>query len=64
MDYFGVDFAKLDDDRLLVFEANAVMNHHYHFIDDFPFQKAYLDAVTQALNRLLLTRIEAAKLTE
>ncbi|MDJ0969588.1 MAG: tetratricopeptide repeat protein [Kiloniellales bacterium] len=64
LDYFGVDFAKLDDDRLLVFEANAVMNHHYHFIDDFPFQKAYLDAVTQALNRLLLTRIEAAKLTE
>ncbi len=64
LDYFGVDFAKLDDGRLLVFEANAVMNHHYHFIDDFPFQKAYLDAVTQALNGLLLTRIEASKRTQ
>lgn len=61
LDYFGVDFAKLDDGRILVFEANAVMNHHYHFIDDFPFQKAYLDAVTEALNELLLTRIEASK---
>ncbi|MDJ0944499.1 MAG: tetratricopeptide repeat protein [Kiloniellales bacterium] len=61
LDYFGVDFAKLGDGRILVFEANALMNHHYHFIDDFPFQKAYLDAVTQALNRLLLNRIKASK---
>ena len=61
LDYFGVDFAKLADGRILVFEANAVMNHHYRFIEDFPFQKAYLDAVTQALNKLLFDRIEASK---
>ncbi len=57
LDYFGIDFAKLPDGRLLVFEANAVMNHHYNFVSDFPFQEAYLDAVTRALNGLLRSKI-------
>ena len=57
LDYFGIDFTKLADGRLLVFEANAAMNHHYQFVSDFPFQESYLDDVFKKLNRLLLGKI-------
>ncbi len=60
LDYFGVDFTRLPDGRLMVFEANAVMRIPYLDTVEFAFRKPYIVALQAALSDLLAARMGAA----
>ena len=57
LDYFGVDFTRLPDGRLMVFEANPVMRIPYVDTVEFAFRKPYIIALQAALSDLLAARI-------
>lgn len=57
LDYFGVDFTRLPDGRLMVFEANPVMRIPYVDTVEFAFRKPYIIALQTALSDLLAARI-------
>ena len=60
LDYFGVDFTRLPDGRLMVFEANPVMRIPYVDTVELAFRKPYILALQAALSDLLAARIAEA----
>ncbi len=56
LDFFGIDFCKLDDGRLFIFECNAAMRHNYDHAGAFPYTEPYLDRVTDAFHAMLEAR--------
>ena len=63
LDYFGIDFTRLPDGRVLVFEANPVMRLYdlrAKHLDDYPFRRPSMEALHKALSDLLAARIGAA----
>ena len=59
LDFFGIDFCVLPDDRLLVFEANAAMRHNFDHVAAFPYTKPHLDRISTAFTNMVLRRIAA-----
>ena len=59
LDFFGIDFTKLEDGRLLVFEANGAMRHNFDHADNFPYTRPHLERVTQAFTRMVEERLQA-----
>ena len=53
LDFFGVDFTVTEKGEVLIYELNAQMLHHYEHAENFPYQKPYLDNVTQAFNQMI-----------
>jgi len=53
LDFFGIDFCKLDDGRLFIFECNAAMRHNYDHTGAFPYTEPYLDRVSGAFDAML-----------
>jgi len=56
LDFFGIDFCKLDDGRLFIFECNAAMRHNYDHAGAFPYTEPYLDRVSDAFDAMLTAR--------
>ena len=61
LDYFGIDFSCLPDDRILVFEANPVMRLPPTTDDPFEIRKPCTEAVVRAVTRMLEKRIAQSK---
>jgi hypothetical protein len=60
LDFFGIDFTQLADGTLLLFEVNATMRLPYldsGELDTAPYRKPGVQAIEQALQRLLKERI-------
>lgn len=57
LDFLGIDFTPLQDGRLLVFEANAAMRHNYDHLERFPYRKPFLDKISAAFDRMMLSKI-------
>ncbi len=58
LDFFGVDFTILPDGRLFIFECNAAMRHNYDHAHNFPYTRAHLDAVSNAFEAMVTSRVE------
>lgn len=57
LDYFGVDFGlRANDGKVVVFEANASINHNFDSVNDYPYLKPYLERITQAFNDMVSER--------
>lgn len=59
LEFFGVDFCKLPDGRLFIFECNAAMRHNYDHAGAFPYTEPYLDKVSSAFDAMLKARTGA-----
>ncbi|WND03449.1 TauD/TfdA family dioxygenase [Temperatibacter marinus] len=59
LDFFGVDFTKLPDGRLFIFEANASMRHNFDHAGNFPYTRPYLDKVSEAFDRMISQRVSS-----
>ncbi|NRA61230.1 MAG: hypothetical protein HRU25_10060 [Psychrobium sp.] len=53
LEYFGIDFAILDDQRLLIFEANAGMHANLNYIKDFPYHEAAIKDIITAFRAMI-----------
>ena len=53
LEYFGVDFAILNDQRLLIFEANAGMHANLNYIKDFPYHEAAIRDIIKAFRAMI-----------
>ena len=52
LDYFGIDFTRLRDGRILIFEANSVMRVAPESAGEFSFRNDCLRAISQATRAL------------
>ncbi len=57
LDFFGIDFTKLPDGRLFLFELNAAMRHNFDHVGAFPYTAPYLQAVSAAFGKMIDTRL-------
>ena len=64
LDYFGVDFSVLDDNRVFVYEANCSMRHHYDLAKEFKQKTLYYDKITNAMNQMIASRIAHTQATQ
>ena len=61
LDYAGIDFAVLDDGRVLVFEANATMLAHAEEADGpFAYKNKAVAAIVSAFEAMLVAAAEAS----
>lgn len=58
LDWFGIDFTKLPDGRLLVFEANPAMRHNFDHADNFPYTREPLQRASRAFQAMLARRAD------
>lgn len=56
LDFCGVDFAVDPDGKLVIFEANPAMRHHYDHVTTAPYIKPAHDRAGAAFNQMLATR--------
>lgn len=57
LEFFGVDFNVMDDGRVLIFELNPAMRHHFGHARHFPYLKMPLQKVTDAFNKMIESKI-------
>ena len=60
LDYFGIDFSRLRDGRLIVFEANASMQIPDPGTQKIEHRRPCIDAIIDAMNRMFERRIAGA----
>ena len=53
LDYFGVDFSIIDEQQLLVFEANAGMRVNPDFSADFPYLAPQIEKLISRFQHLV-----------
>lgn len=58
LDFFGVDFAPMEENRILVFEANAAMRHNFEHLETFPYRRPYLERISKAFAAMLAGRLK------
>ena len=56
LDFCGVDFAVDTDGKLVIFEANPAMRHHYDHVTTAPYIKPAHDRASAAFNQMLAIR--------
>jgi tetratricopeptide (TPR) repeat protein len=61
LDYAGIDFSRLPDGRVLVFEANATMLVHPEPDEEFTYKNPHVARITDAFQALLGRRIRAGQ---
>ncbi len=61
LDFFGIDFTKLPDGRLLLFELNAAMRHNFDHASAFPYTAPYLRAVSAAFGKMVDARLSESR---
>lgn len=57
LDFFGCDFTKLPDGRLLIFECNASMRHNFDHAGNFPYTAPYLQTISKAFSDMAENRL-------
>lgn len=57
LDFCGVDFAADPDGKLVIFEANPAMRHHYDHVTTAPYIKPAHDRAGAAFNQMIAARI-------
>ncbi len=57
LDFFGIDFTISSDNTVLIFELNAAMRHNFDHAGNFPYTKPYLEAASDAFNKMVRERI-------
>ncbi|MDB2691722.1 TauD/TfdA family dioxygenase [Luminiphilus sp.] len=57
LDFCGVDFAVGPDGKLVIFEANPAMRHHYDHVKTAPYIKPAHDRASEAFNEMIQRRI-------
>lgn len=58
LDFFGMDFVKLNNDALFIFELNAAMRHNFDHVKNFPYTKPHLRAVSAAFDQMVKVRLK------
>ncbi len=61
LDFFGVDFSLTKANQLVLFEVNAAMNHSYNYVDQFPYLKPHLDAITNGFHEMIENKAKLLK---
>ena len=56
LDFCGVDFAVGPDGKLVIFEANPAMRHHYDHVKIAPYIKPAHDRASEAFNQMIGSR--------
>ena len=56
LDFCGVDFAVGPDGKLVIFEANPAMRHHYDHVKTAPYIKPAHDRASEAFNQMISVR--------
>ena len=56
LDFCGVDFAVAPEGKLVIFEANPAMRHHYDHVTTAPYIKPAHDRAGAAFNQMLAIR--------
>jgi tetratricopeptide (TPR) repeat protein len=57
LDFFGIDFTKLSDNTLFIFELNAAMRHNFDHAKNFPYTAPHLKAISAAFDQMVKSRI-------
>ncbi|MEM0989541.1 MAG: hypothetical protein AAGK00_11710 [Pseudomonadota bacterium] len=60
LDFCGIDFTRLPNGDLLLFEANPVMRHNYDHAKTFAYTKPNLDRISRAFADMVQARIALA----
>ncbi len=58
LDFFGIDFVKLNDGSLFIFELNAAMRHNFDHAKNFPYTKPHLKSVSAAFDQMVKERLK------
>lgn len=58
LDFCGVDFAVDPAGKLVIFEANPAMRHHYDHVTTAPYIKPAHDRAGAAFNQMIAARIK------
>lgn len=58
LDFFGIDFTKLGDNTLFIFELNAAMRHNFDHAKNFPYTEPHLKAVSAAFDQMVKARLK------
>ncbi len=56
LDYFGCDFGLSSTGELVIFEANASINHNFDSVGKFPYLEPHLQRITRAFTDMVLRR--------
>jgi tetratricopeptide (TPR) repeat protein len=62
LDFFGIDFTKLSDNTLFIFELNAAMRHNFDHAKNFPYTEPYLKAISAAFDQMVKSRLSKSLL--
>ncbi|MEL6854810.1 MAG: hypothetical protein AAFO83_06835, partial [Cyanobacteria bacterium J06607_13] len=57
LDFFGIDFTVLSDNRLFIFELNAAMRHNFDHAKNFPYTEPHLRRVSDAFAAMVKARL-------
>jgi len=60
LDFFGIDYTRLPDGSLFIFELNPAMRHNYDHADNFPYTRPHLDRISAAFDDMVAKRIRQA----
>lgn len=61
LEFFGIDFTKLPDGRLMLFELNAAMRHNFDHAGAFPYTASHLRIISSAFQRMVEARTGVAR---
>lgn len=60
LDFFGIDYTRLPNGDLFIFELNPAMRHNYDHIDAFPYTEPHLRRISKAFDYMVARRVEAS----
>lgn len=60
LDFFGFDCTLMDDGTILIFELNPAMRHSFDHAENFPYMRPHLQAISDAFETMVDTRLERA----
>lgn len=61
LDFFGIDFALLENGEILIFELNPAMRHSFKHGKNFPYMMPHLQAISDAFDAMVRKRISMAE---
>lgn len=61
LEFFGIDFTKLPDGRLVLFELNAAMRHNFDHAGAFPYTAPHLRTISSAFQTMVEARTGIAR---
>ena len=61
LDFFAIDFTRMEDGRLLIYETNAAVRHSLDHARNFPYLIPYLEDVSRAFEAMIVSRTGGAR---